>query len=114
MPEDGGETPSGFALLGIIALLIVVGMYYKFGKGDNGDDSAGEDISLRIGRMRRMTYLWYVLSLILAGALVRGPLGDFMARSSQDLGTTALMSTAFGIVIIGFSIWKILVLGKKQ
>ena len=114
VPEEGEEAPSSFALLGIIALLMVVGMYIKFGKSEDGLELSGEDTAHRIGRMKRMTYLWYVLSLVLAGALVRGPLGHIMADSARNVGRIELMSAAVGIVVIGFSIWKILVLGRKN
>ena len=112
-PEDGEDVPAGIALVGIIALVMVVGMYYKMGRGGEGGDPPDDNGSGNLGRMQRMTYLWYVLTLVLAGALVRGPLGYILAGSLGDIGRVEMLSAMFGFVAIGFAIWQILVLGKK-
>jgi len=117
--EQGDDAPRSIALVGIIALLMVIGMYFRMGRNGAGEDPSAEDPSAddldhRFGRMQRMTYLWYVLTLVLAGALVRGPLGVILSGSLGEVGRVEMLSAVFGFVVIGFAIWKILVLGKKE
>lgn len=114
VPEESGEVPKSLALLGIIALFMIVGLYYRVSRDGEERSGDGEDASPSFDRMRRMAYLWYALTLVLAGTLIRGPLRQMRTGSLALATVLELLVAGFGFIVIGFALWKLLILGKKK
>ncbi len=101
-PGDGSS--SGLVLLGIIAIIMVIGIYFFIGRST--EESEADEIPVSLPRLRRMALLWYALTVVLGISLVREPLRGIWTGGSADVFEWLL--GVVGLVAIGLAVWRIL------
>lgn len=107
-PEEGLPTILGFVC--VAALGVVLGLYFRMGRSsDNGAGMQGQPPE----RLRKMTLLWYALSMVLAFGIVRKPMGLFRDGHASHVGVVEWAVCAAGLGMAGVAAWRISVIVRQ-
>jgi 1,4-dihydroxy-2-naphthoate octaprenyltransferase len=107
-PDSSGQPPvkSQFLVFFIAAILIVIGsMVHIFRK--TADNQTEEDLLHRNPRLRRMTLLWYGLSLVLAALPVFRSAHKLLRNQMDLIAAIEWIVGAACAAVIAFSLWRI-------
>lgn len=102
-PSEG--VSDGLVLVGVLAVLIVVGFYFQVGR--QSAKSEEEEIRPSDSRLRRMALLWYVLSIVLAANLVRGSASEVIQGRGQYVTSVEWILGVVGAFVILLAGWRL-------
>lgn len=103
---------AGFLIILILIIFILIGFYFQL-KPSNSQKGESEDPAMAQGnaqRMKKMSIIWYILSIVLAGSLMRPLVSDPIEFASA----ATWLFASLGIAVVFFALWRLLLVLKPR